>query len=212
VRRVAGGLHGAALMGRRAVVASLGLLVGVGCANPCLDPSFAREARGSSDYVIDGRLHGLGPRRFFVRGYNPFAGGRCTDATSFVMLDVEVGPSCRLTGRVVSHRFDGGKYATGAFLQAEALVLDDQPCALSLDDGRTFKGRVESGSILLLPSSANVTLALRVEDAERGRVPMRLTMTGSWWPVQPERTRPVACASQQNVMSDMKSSMQNSTM
>lgn len=108
-----------------------------------------------------------------MTGFDAF---RCDDVkTDLPVFWVELGPECKLPVDATSHSRDTGRYASFAFIQAEGKLVAGRPCTLTLDGSRTIGGTVESGIMIIRPSTMNVDVALTVPDGT-----LRLTASGSW--------------------------------
>lgn len=163
-----------------ALFATIALLLVVGCAPRCRQPDFARGAHVSSEYLLvtasaDGRHEerGLGPTALTMSGFDAF---RCADYRhDLPIFWVELGPGCKLPVNATSHRRDTGRFSSYEFIQAEGRVIEGRACTITVEGGRAIGGTVESGVMVIRPSTMNVDVALNVPKGT-----LRLTATGAW--------------------------------
>jgi hypothetical protein len=187
---------------RTTVTAGLALLTLalVGCSpEPCMEDGFSRQAHGSADYVVSGRdgatVHGASRAAVVMHRFATFSEGECSlgDSTFSITLSLgatragalsdPAGSGCRLSAIASSREHDTGKHASLDFLQAEAGVIAHQSCSLQLEDGRWVRGRVSSGTFVIMPRTGRLALGLDVRDIDGKPAEgfMRVAMDVSWY-------------------------------
>jgi hypothetical protein len=168
---------------RFAVLASI--LAG-GCSDPCMENGFTRFATGSLDYTLSleggatTEPHGAMPAALTLRRFSTFESGSCDlDDNTFT---IDVANTCRLDVIATSRDIDSGKNASHNFVQAESEIIPNQICAIRLADGRWANGRVQSGSLVIMPRTGRLSLALDVHeyDGASTRGYLRVTSDLSW--------------------------------
>jgi hypothetical protein len=152
----------------------------VACQPPCIQPGYARDARGTSEYqlvtIMNGarsEQRGFGPERLSMHLYDPF---ECNPHETPKNFWIELGPSCRLMARAESQAVDTGRSSIGGkFIQAEASLFAGHTCTLALDGGRRIEGRVKSGLMVIGPATMMLDLALDVPGGT-----FHLVQNGAW--------------------------------
>lgn len=183
---LAGGLLCDVRMRRALVVFTLSASL-FACVKPCMQQGYVRDARVTSEYQLvttspAGRSEqrGFGPERMRMHLFNAFACSMNTTlpktAPDSRFFYVDLGPQCRVMARADSHIRDTGKYASGAFVQSEAQLVEGEPCSLTLDSGRVVDGKVKAGSMVIRPATVTLDVALDVA----GGGAFHLAQTGSW--------------------------------
>jgi hypothetical protein len=156
------------------------------CVKPCMQTGYVRDARVTSEYQLvtsspSGRTErrGFGPESMRMHLFNAFACSMDTTlpktAPDSRFFYVDLGPQCRLMARADSHLRDTGRYASGAFIQSEAQLVEGEACSLTLDTGSVVDGKVKTGSMVIRPATVTLDVVLDVPGGA-----FHLAQTGTW--------------------------------
>jgi hypothetical protein len=98
---------------------------------------------------------GAGADRLTVDDFDPFTSSSCPVDQSFL---VHVGNACDLHARSTSVRYDTGRRASGAFLEANADIVSDADFACSVaTTGGLVRLVVQSGTMTITPTAISLT-------------------------------------------------------